>query len=189
MDKVEQAQKTSAPDFALEAARDAMEQWDILRQCTACNEGSTEGVFLMFVMCMRFLLRALRWSFANTAMDDVVNTQRSTVEDSATPERSKWCVLIGKYEATRYESRITSRMLIILAVRRIEIALAYAKTRLQQRQAAAQLEPEGYKEREEAITRFDSLIQGEKRALLTENEFESYMQVLLHGLEGILGSR
>ncbi|KAF2444617.1 hypothetical protein P171DRAFT_472661 [Karstenula rhodostoma CBS 690.94] len=187
MDKVEQAQKKSPPDVALQAARDAMEQWDSLRQCTACNKGGTEGVFLMFVMCMRFLLRALRCAFANTAVAGMANQQRSPVEDSAATYRSNWRVLIGKYEATGDEYKIASRMLIILAVRRIESALAYAKTRLQQRQATARLELEGDKGRAEAIEIFDRLIQEEKRALLTENEFDSYMGMLLHGLEGILG--
>ncbi|KAF2811539.1 uncharacterized protein BDZ99DRAFT_569556 [Mytilinidion resinicola] len=191
MDKVEQAQKKSSPDTALVAARDAMEQWDSLRQCTACDKGSTEGIFLMFVMSMRFLLRALRCSFANAAvagMDRIATQQRSSVEDSAATCRSNWRVSIGKYEAAGEEQKITSRMLIILAVRRIETALAYVKTRLQQRQAAARLETEGNKGRAEAIAIFDKLIQGDKRDLLTENGFDSHMGMLLHGLEGILGS-
>jgi hypothetical protein len=188
MDKVEQAQKQSSPDVALEAARDAIKQWDSLRQCTTCNKGGTEGVFLVFAMCMRFLLRALRCSFANTAMAEMADQQHSSGEDFATICRSNWRVSVGKYEGTWEEYKITSRMLIILAVRRIEIALAYTKTRLQQRQTAACLEPEGDKGSAEAVAIFDRLIQEEKGALLTENEFDSYMGMLLYGLEGILGS-
>lgn len=188
MDKVEQAQKKSSPDVALVGARDAMEQWEALRQCTACQSGSTGGVFLMFVMSMRFLLRALRCSFANAAVAgaEPMAARRDPAADSAT--HGNWRVSMGQYEAYGEEYKLTSRMLIILAVQRIETALAYAKTRLQQRQAAARLEAGGNKERAEAIEIFDKLVQGDQRALLTENGFDSRVGLLLLGLEGIIGS-
>ena len=195
MDKVEQSQKKSSPDVALIAARDAMEEWDNLRQCTACRRSGTEGVFLMFVMSMRFLLRALRCSFANAAivgMDRTTTQQQpssTSAEDSTTNGyHSNWNVSVGKYEATAEEYKITSRMLVVLAVQRIENALAYAKTRLQHRQAAARLDTEENKGRADAIAIFDRLIRSDQRALLTENGFDSLMGMLLHGLEGIIGS-
>ncbi|PVH98596.1 hypothetical protein DM02DRAFT_615719 [Periconia macrospinosa] len=196
MDKVEQSQKKSSPDVALIAARDAMEQWDNLRQCTVCRKSGTEGVFLMFVMSMRFLLRALRCSFAKAAavggIDRTTTQQQSpsaSTEDSTTGGyQSNWNVSVGKYEATGEEYKITTRMLIVLAVQRIETALAYAKTRLQHRQAAARLETKENKGRADAIAMFDRLIRGDQRALLTENGFDSRMGILLHGLEGIIGS-
>jgi hypothetical protein len=188
MDEVEQAQKDSSPDVALEAARGAMEHWERLRQCTACNEGDREGVFLMFVMCMRFLLRALRCAFANTAMTTIADQQRSSVENPAATCRSNWHVMVGAYEATGHESQLASRMLIVLAVRRIETALTYAKGRLQRRRAPARLGIGGDEGWIEAVAEHDTLSQGVKSVLFTKEEFESYVGLLLHGLEEILGS-
>ncbi|CAI6331487.1 unnamed protein product [Periconia digitata] len=181
MDEVEQSQKRSPPDISLIATRHAMEQWDNLYHCTACLHNGTEGVFLMFLMSMRFLLRALRHAFSHS--DGIQTGESSLPEDPDTVCESRH-LSIGGYRASGEEYKLASRTLIIMAVQRIEDALWHAKARLKHRQA--RLEMMGDKGRLEGVEAFYKMVQERQEVWGLMGGLDDRMELLLRGLDCVI---
>ncbi|KAH8821293.1 hypothetical protein F5884DRAFT_82671 [Xylogone sp. PMI_703] len=174
-------------DIILIALRRATETWNNLIQCRKCQQTENQGVFLLFAMSIRTLLRSLKLSSLNNEKN------RSSSGSISPPSISQpsWTdqrVVVGKYHATEDECRLVSHTLIMLAVYRIELAVKYLKRKINTCRCTLQgcLPNDSERLGLGGFSLFESLNEEGYRTLFSIANFDNHVESLLRDLGGII---